>query len=55
LGYRLPFRRGSLSLDAKNLLGSRFSYQDDNFRSTEPRLSPFVPARRVWLKASLAF
>ena len=55
LGYRLPARLGTLSLEVKNLFDSRFSYQDDDFRSTESRLSPYLPARRVWLKASLAF
>lgn len=55
VGYRLPARRGTLSLDIKNLFGSRFSYQDDDFRSTESRLAPYLPVRRLWLKASLAF
>ena len=55
LGYRLKNGRGSLSLDVKNLFDTRFSYQDDDFRSTETRLAPYLPVRRVWLKASLAF
>ncbi len=54
-GYRLPNGRGTLSLDVKNLFNTKFSYQDDDFRSTETRHAPYLPVRRVWLKASLAF
>lgn len=55
LGWRLPARRGLLSLEVKNLFDTKFSYQDDNFRATEIRLSPFIPERRLWLKGTLWF
>ncbi len=55
LGWRLPDRRGTLSLDVKNLFGRKFAYQDDNFASTELRPATFQPVRRWWVKASLAF
>jgi hypothetical protein len=55
IGWRLPDRRGTVSLDVKNLFGSKFSYQDDNFISTELRQASFQPVRRWWVKASLAF
>ncbi len=55
VGYRLPRRLGVISLEIKNALDAEFSYQDDNFRSTELRLSPYLPVRRVFLKTSLVF
>ena len=55
LGWRMPDRMGTLSLDVKNLFGSKFKYQDDNFISTELRPGTFQPVRRWWIKASLAF
>ncbi|HZR02178.1 MAG TPA: FecR domain-containing protein, partial [Burkholderiales bacterium] len=55
LGWRLPGRRGIVSLEVKNLFNTTFFYQDDNFRSTQIRLPPFVPERRVWLKGALWF
>ncbi len=55
LGYRLSSRLGTVSVAVKNLFGAKFSYQDDNFRSTESRAGPYLPVRRVWLNASLAF
>lgn len=54
LGWRLPARLGTVSIHISNLLASKFSYQDDDFRSTEGRMAPYLPVRRVWLKASLA-
>jgi tetratricopeptide (TPR) repeat protein len=55
MAYSLPRRKGRLSVEVKNLLNEKFSYQDDDFRNTEPRLSPYLPIRRVLLKVSLAF
>jgi Tfp pilus assembly protein PilF len=55
LGWRLPDRRGSVSIDVKNLFDRKFSYQDDDFRSTETRLSRYLPTRRVSLTLALYF
>jgi len=57
VGIRLPGRRGSVSLDAKNLLDKEFSYQDDGFRefADEPSVGPYLPARAVLLQVSLSF
>ena len=43
VGYRLPRRKGILSLEATSLLDSRFDFQDD-YRSNEPK-TPALPAR----------
>jgi hypothetical protein len=48
VGYRLPDRRGLISLEARNLLDDRFSYQDENFRTSETRRSP-IPVEAVVL------
>jgi Tfp pilus assembly protein PilF len=53
VGYRLPRRKGTVSLDVRNLFDTDFFYQDDNFRSTETRLAPYLPTRRVFLRALL--
>ena len=50
LGYRLPRRLGSVSLEARNLLNRRFNFQDDNFRTSEDRSPPFVPSRTLVLR-----
>jgi outer membrane receptor protein involved in Fe transport len=55
IGYRLPKRSGSVNLAINNLLDQRFSYQDDNFRSSETRLPRYLPRRTAVLTASLAF
>lgn len=52
IGWRLPARSGTVSLDVKNLFGTRFSYQDNTFRNSEGRMSPYLPVRRMLLKAS---
>lgn len=53
--YRLPDRRGAVGLEVRNLFNRRFSYQDDDFRNTEAQLAQFLPVRRLWMTASLAF
>lgn len=50
IGYRLPKRRGIVSLEAKNVLDEQFQFQD-----TDPK-SPIVqPERIVLLRVSLSF
>lgn len=55
LRYRIPERRGALGLEVRNLFNRRFSYQDDDFRNTEAQLAQYLPVRRLWMTASLAF
>lgn len=53
LGYRLPRRLGSVSLNVFNLFGQEFYYQDDNFQTSEAVSPRFVPDRQVMLRVSL--
>jgi hypothetical protein len=50
LGYRLPNRRGILSLNADNLLDDRFRFQD-----SDPENMSIVPERVISLRFTLAF
>ncbi|UEM04716.1 TonB-dependent receptor [Skermanella rosea] len=55
LGFRLPNRRGSISLEVRNILDEEFLYQDlDSITNslTRPR---FIPARTVLGRISLTF
>lgn len=54
LGYRLPKRRGILSLEIRNLLDQEFMYQDHNYLVTEPIPSRFFPDRTIVGKISLS-
>jgi outer membrane receptor protein involved in Fe transport len=55
IGYRLPDRRGIISLEGRNLLDEDFSYQDDNFRTSDIRRSEYVPARVIFGRLTLNF
>jgi outer membrane receptor protein involved in Fe transport len=55
LGYRLPKRRGMLSLEGLNLLDENFGFEDDNFRIAEPRNSRFIPGHTVLARVTLSF
>jgi outer membrane receptor protein involved in Fe transport len=57
VGYRLPGRRGILSLEIQNLFDSSFRFQDDSFRVPPQsiRFSEFVPDRRILLRGTLHF
>jgi len=57
LGYRLPFRRGIISLAVNNLLDRKFRFQDDSFRSfrDEPTIGPYIPSRAVVGRVTLNF
>jgi hypothetical protein len=50
VGYRLPKRRGSLSLNVDNLLDERFSFQD-----IDPTNPSLFPERLVSFRFTLAF
>ena len=47
IGYRLPHRRGIISLELNNILDQRVHWQDDAFRSSDLRQSTrrFLPER----------
>ncbi|MDX1488614.1 MAG: TonB-dependent receptor, partial [Acidiferrobacterales bacterium] len=56
-GYRLPKRKGILSLSVENLFDRRMRYQDDSYRNfnQEPSGTPFVPERIIMGRVSLNF
>jgi tetratricopeptide (TPR) repeat protein len=57
LGYRIPNRRGSISLLILNATDEEFMYQDDSFREfrDEPSTGPYYPERTAYLTANLVF
>ena len=59
VGYRLPHRRGLVSLGVRNLLDHDFKYQDDAFRfggdRDEPALNPLIPERTIVGRVALNF
>jgi tetratricopeptide (TPR) repeat protein len=55
IGYRLPQRRGIVTLEGLNLLDESFEYQDDNFRSSQTRTTRYLPERTVLLRATFTF
>jgi tetratricopeptide (TPR) repeat protein len=57
VGYRLPRRRGIISLSVQNLFDKEFDYQDDSFREfqDEPSVGPYIPDRLFLARISLDF
>ncbi len=55
LGYRLPKRRGILSIVVKNLFDEDFRFQDRDFEPEDPGLPSFQPERAVFGRFTLAF
>ena len=55
IGYRLPNRRGIVSIEANNLLDQNIHWQDDNFRSSEQQNRRFIPERSVMLRLNLNY
>jgi len=57
VGWRIPNRRGIVSLEMRNLFDQRFDYQDDSFRefSDEPSTGPFIPGRTILGRLTLNF
>ena len=57
LGYRLPGRRGVLSLVVQNLFDESFNYQDNSFRTfqDEPSVGPYAPERTLMARFTLNF
>ena len=56
-GYRLPKRRGAISLGVYNATDEQFMYQDDSYREfrDEPSIGPYFPERTVQIQASFVF
>jgi len=55
LGYRLPDRRGIISLEGRNLLDEKFLFQDLNIQQQVPSNPRFIQGRSVLLRATLNF
>lgn len=55
IGYRLPSRRGILSLEGRNLLNEKFFFRSVNFYQSEAVSSRFVPERTFFARLTLNF
>ncbi|MGD8312428.1 MAG: TonB-dependent receptor, partial [Gammaproteobacteria bacterium] len=57
VGYRLPKRRGVVSLGVSNLFDRDFDYLDDSYREHSPGVvtGPYYPDRIVMGRATLNF
>ena len=57
VGYRLPKRRGLISLAVKNVFDEEFMFQDNSFRefSEAAVTSPLIPDRTILGRITLSF
>lgn len=55
VGFRLPNRRGILSLEARNLLDKKFFYRNINFDQSEAISPRFIPERTFFARLTLNF
>ena len=55
VGYRLPQRRGLLSLEVRNLFDEKFLFQDMNIQSPVPSNPRFIPDRTIFARLTLSF
>lgn len=55
LGYRLPNRRGIISLDARNLFDQSFLFRNQHFQTAEPINPIYLPARTIFTRFTLNF
>ena len=55
IGYRLPNRRGIVSLELNNILDQNVHWQDDSFRSSEQQNRRFIPERSAMVRLNLNF
>ncbi|MCZ6839706.1 MAG: TonB-dependent receptor, partial [Alphaproteobacteria bacterium] len=55
IGYRLPKRRGILSLEVRNLFDEEFLFQDANIQLAEPSNPRFIPDRTIMGRITLSF
>ena len=55
IGYRLPKRLGTVSLQVNNILDQGFNYQDDSFREVQEGASigPYIPERSILFQVTL--
>jgi hypothetical protein len=54
VGYRLPKRRGIISLEVDNVLDENFFFQDENIQLVEPQKPRFIPERTFLLRLTLS-
>lgn len=55
IGYRLPNRRGIVSLEAKNIFDNHFLYRNANFMTPELVSPHFIPTRTIFARVTLNF
>ena len=55
IGYRVPRRRGVISVEMNNVLDEGFQYEDDNFRQSRNRRSGFARDRSIFGRVTLIF
>jgi len=55
LGYRLPNRRGIISLDAKNIFDQSFLFRNIHFQTAEPINPMYLPTRTIFTRLTLNF
>ncbi len=55
IGYRLPKRRGMVSLEARNLFDEFFLYRTTNFITPEQVGPRFIPERTIFARITLNF
>ncbi|MDH5479846.1 MAG: TonB-dependent receptor, partial [Nitrosomonas sp.] len=55
IGYRLPQRRGMLSLEGRNLSNENFFYRNINFHTSEAIAPRFIPTRTFFARVTLNF
>ncbi len=55
VGYRLPKRRGVLSLEVRNVFDEEFRFQDQNIQSAVPSNPRFVPDTSAVVRVTLSF
>ncbi len=53
IGFRLPNRRGMISLEGRNLLNTDFFYRSINFQQSETAGPRFMPERTLFLRLTL--
>ncbi len=55
IGYRLPNRRGLVSLEGRNLSNEDFFYRNVNFQINEAITPRFIPTRTIFARVTLNF
>ncbi|MBT8338376.1 MAG: TonB-dependent receptor, partial [Desulfatitalea sp.] len=54
VNYRLPKRRGVITIGARNLLDQTFRYQDHYFDSEEPIIPSLIPERTIYCRIDIS-